>query len=324
MLKKKQTKTKYLGQPLKKINKLHKLKTNQPADFDLSDSEHESWGDQKNSSELFNSTFSLTSNKTNPPFIVDDSFQETSSVKSTFSTCKKPFVNHIDLNNYVFGENTLLNRCRSPATFSCLSSTARNNYESKSDTASVFNCSYSNKLTFDTDLHRSFLNLNLGVANRNKYLTKTKSNPVINVNTNATRPRPLLSPAKLNLLESFYKNRNDYVLNERNLSRSSSQSSGFGSQTPDEYNQEKPKYTLYENFEKPKTYEMCPNSNNRSFAPYIGGGQHENFHWCPYKNVSDKFNSGRTVIAPKAFSESGCFVGKRKNGLFKHEFVLPD
>lgn len=101
---------------------------------------------------------------------------------------------------------------------------------------SVFNYEPSviyNKPALDPDLNRSLNNLNLGGLNCNKAPSRATSL----INFSVKRPKPVLSPPKLQhintwVAKGFWKNPDGTVPfgQGTNLSRSSSESSGFGSQ----------------------------------------------------------------------------------------------
>lgn len=179
-----------------------------------------------------------TANGTSPksfayrPRNVCNNFENSFSSSASGSFSNSPFNN--TKNGHVFG-SPMLNRSKSPSTFSEISSVSRqytnkptNNFNKvETDYGSVFNNSMYNTRSLFTDLNGSFLKLNIGNNMQHMgHINNDNINKLI-INKNIDRPRPVLSPAKLNFVETFDKHT---MLPVTNLSRSSSQSSGFMSQ----------------------------------------------------------------------------------------------
>lgn len=159
-------------------------------------------------------------------------FDDSKSCKSSVSYCKPNSICNMKT-NHVFG-SSLFRKSTSPTSFSEISQvsapfrtkTKLSCNDAQSDTASLFDRSYCmNNTTLDSDLQNSFLKLNLGY-NATKCYEPRKDFICFTENKNVCRPRPVLSPAKLNLKYNFAN-----VYPDSTLSRSSSQSSGFISQT---------------------------------------------------------------------------------------------
>lgn len=156
------------------------------------------------------------------------SFGNSYSSSSACSAYSSPYVTKTD---HVFG-SLMLNRSKSPSSFSEISSVSKHykndyspafsNYQ-RADNAS----SYCTNGHLCSDLNGSFLKLNIGNDIHHCHNLTNEPKKII-INKNICRPRPVISPAKLNFLENFDK---CTKLPITNLSRSSSQSSGFISQT---------------------------------------------------------------------------------------------
>lgn len=166
-------------------------------------------------------------------------------------------------------------------------------YSDKLDESLIFSTNDSGEVRTELELNKGLSDLHLGTYPNTKKFNNTDIPPVFRVSSPVlTRPKNVLSPPRLgNVTQSswvaggYWKPSNEFTNNcgsFSNLSRSSSQSSGFGSQAS---NQQQP------SFENATIFNSLPSSRNNSVC-----GEYDKF--SVFSEPAYHYNTNKNMCNP--------------------------